>query len=125
MKYQKNSYFHSFALDLVITIRRPRFQKGLNPLLVEIELLVEYSTVFKTTHFDTNFMSLAYSVPELWSSAISGKFRIFEQNGCFVSKNNVNLIIFSWKIIGGNVVFKTRLKESIFGFIFILKLEDF
>ena len=31
--------------------------------MVEIELLVEYSRVSKTTHLDTNFMSLAYSVP--------------------------------------------------------------
>ena len=51
------------------------FQKGLSPLLVEIELLVEYSKVSKTTNFDTNFMSLAYSVPKLWSSVISGIFR--------------------------------------------------
>ena len=74
-------------------IWRAHFQKG-NPLLVEIELLVEHSRVSKTIHFDTNFMSLAYSCPELWSSAISGKFWIFEQNWPFVSKNNVNLTIF-------------------------------
>ena len=43
------------------------FQKGLNSLLVEIELLVEYSRVSKTTHFDSNFMSLAYLVPTLWA----------------------------------------------------------
>ena len=97
---------------------RAHFQKGLNPLLVETELLVEYSTVSETTNFDTNFRSLAYSVPELWSSAISGKFRIFEQNWPFVSKNNVNLIIFSRKIIEGNVFFKIRLKESTFGSLF-------
>ena len=70
-------------------------------------------------------MSLAYSVPELWSSAISGKFRIFEQNRPFVSKNNVNLVIFSWKIIDENVFFKIRFKESAFGSIFILKLANF
>ena len=49
----------------VSNIWRAHFQKGLNPLLVEIELLVEYSGVSKTTHFDTNFMSLPYSVPKL------------------------------------------------------------
>ena len=40
-----------------------------------------------------------------------------------VSENNVglNLIIFSRKIIGRNVFFKTILKESTFGSIFILK----
>ena len=54
---------------------RAQFKKGLNPLLVEIEVLVEYSRVSKTAHFDTNFTFLAYSAPNLWSSVISGKLQ--------------------------------------------------
>ena len=60
-------------------IWRAQFQKGLNPLLVEIELLVEYNRVSKTAHFDTNFTFLAYSVPKLRP---------------FVNKNNANQILF-------------------------------
>ena len=84
-----------------------------------------HGRVSKTTHFDTNFMFLAYSVPKLWSSAISGIFRNFEQFLPFKGKNNANLILFSWKIIEGNVLVKIRPEESTFGMVFILKLENF
>ena len=64
---------------------------------------------------------------------VIGNFRKFPENFGFLNKklivcqnksrNNVNLIIFSRKVIGGNVFFQIRLKESTFGSIFILKFS--
>ena len=63
---------------------------------------------------------------------VIGNFRNFPENFGFlnkydplISKNNVNLILFSQKIIDGNVFFKIRLKESTIGLIFILKFVIF
>ena len=42
--------------------------------LLLVVFLVEYGRVFKTAHVDSNFMFQAYSVPKLWSSAISEIF---------------------------------------------------
>ena len=93
-------YFHKFATQIN---KRAQFQKGLNPLLVDIELLEEYGRVFKAAQFDTNFMFLEYLAPELWSSAIFRKISVFEKFWLFISKNNINLIFFPWEIIDGNV----------------------
>ena len=51
------------------------FPKGSKSTFGQNELLVEYSRVSKTTHFDTNFISLAYLILKLRSLAISGIFR--------------------------------------------------
>ena len=64
----------------------------------------------------TAFRSALPICHELWDIA----FIFFS-----LSKNNVNLILVSRKIIVGNVFFKIRLKESIIGSIFILKLANF
>ena len=71
--------------------------------------------------FGITFMSLAYSVLKLWLSA----FQIFKQFQLFISKNNVNLFLFSWKIIDGNVYSKTKPKEPTFDSIFIPKSANF
>ena len=74
------------------------FQKGLNPLLVEIDS-VEYGRVFKTTHFDTSFKFLAFLFRSYGHRQFS-KFSVWILNNFdrLISLKKVNLILFSWKM---------------------------
>ena len=87
---------------------------------------MEYSKLIKTTHFDTYFMCLAYSVPKLWSSAIRKISDFLNKYDRFkVKKKKCKSDFFSRKIIDGNVFFKVILKESTLSAISILKLANF
>ena len=59
---------------------------------------------------------------------VFGNFQNFPENLGFLNdfdfpKNNVNLILFSWEIIDGNVFFKIRPKESYIWYDFISEMS--
>ena len=85
------SYRHLLFL-WYLPIWRAHFQKGLNSFLVEIELLAKYDKVSKKCTFWHKFQ-----VSRMFSSEVK-----------IISFKTVNLILFQWKIIHGNVFFKIR-----------------
>ena len=68
--------FDIWRLLIELVIWRADFRKGLNPLLVEIELLMEYGRVSKTAYLYTKFMVLAYSV---YKVMVLGNFQNFTE----------------------------------------------
>ena len=68
-------------------------------------------------------MSLAYSMVIDNFQNFLENFQIFKQFQPFISNNNVNLILFSWKIFDGNVFFTNKNKRIYISFNFYSKIR--